>query len=520
MEVHLAAGASAGPAGSASPAAARNPGVIDLYREIWQALGRAARRVHAGPIAELSLVVLYVLIRSLDAERALLGPWLGLVVLLGLVSPLSGLVVLAAVAPFGEGWFLTRDIGAKPVIAAAIGLAIAVRFVVDRGSRVRPALPLVLALALLAAMLPGLAYARYRFGFDFAFPAAQIWFQGIATALIVFVAAAWAARNGERRALVVALAAASVAGIASLADYLAPTLLRDGVLAWTMDPRTFYPRLTGVTGAAVSTAGLVMTPLMVALAGASAGRDWRFRLAFALLATPLLVTAYLTYNRALFVALFGLAVILAWRHRRRLGMAVLVGGIVLGAVLAPVYIQLRGSTIGGTANPEPGQALITSDVQRLTAWWTATKMFAGSPLIGQGYRAYRELAVEFGDPALNAPHNEWLRLFAENGVFVGLIGIGWVVATVGSLWQRVDWLGSGILAAYVSFVIAASVNNPFLFNQVTIIALTVAGTGVALAGSLARDPAQEPADGTPAPAHEPPVETPIPTAPVEGPIGW
>ena len=90
--------------------------------------------------------------------------------------------------------------------------------------------------------------------------------------------------------------------------------------------------------------------------------------------------------------------------------------------------------------------------------------------------------MEFGDPVLNAPHNEWLRLFAEHGAVVGLTGLLFVGVTAHRLARRRGWVETGILASFVSLVVAACFNNPFLFNQVTIPAFVLAGTGVALAG--------------------------------------
>ncbi len=98
-----------------------------------------------------------------------------------------------------------------------------------------------------------------------------------------------------------------------------------------------------------------------------------------------------------FIALWALAVVVGWRIGRRLGIALLVGGIVVGALLVPWYLSVRGQALGGVSQLEPGQILIASDQQRLGAWAAAGRMFLDQPLIGQGYRAYRQLSVEFGD---------------------------------------------------------------------------------------------------------------------------
>jgi hypothetical protein len=237
-------------------------------------------------------------------------------------------------------------------------------------------------------------------------------------------------------------------------------------------------RLTGVIRSPTSTAALIMIPTTMLLVAATLGRGRAMRLAALAITVPLLVAAYLTYNRAVFIALFAVAVIVAWRIRPRLGGAVLVVGIVVGAALLPSYMLANRAAVGLT--PPPGQLLVATDQQRIDAWATATRMFLDAPLLGQGYRSYREVAPQFGGTVLNAPHNEWLRLFAEDGIVVGVIGIAFVVVTAVTLTRRRGWLETGILAAFLSFAIAACFNNPFLFNQVTIPAFIVAGTGVAL----------------------------------------
>ena len=107
--------------------------------------------------------------------------------------------------------------------------------------------------------------------------------------------------------------------------------------------------------------------------------------------------------------------------------------------------------------------------------------WSDKPLIGQGYLAYKELAEVFGDPLLGSPHNEWLRIFAEEGVIVGLVGLAFLVANGVTLARVPGWLGTGILAGFLGYVIAASFNNPLLFVRVSAVAFTIVGVGLALA---------------------------------------
>ncbi len=457
------------------------PRVLDLYAAMAGSAAVTARRYHLGDWTALALIAVYFLLRTADANASLLGPWLAGAVVLAILSPVHGLVVLAAIAPFNEGFTVTRDIGSKSILAGALLASSAARFLADPVARRRPPAPVVLAIVLLVGTGLGLVRTRLRWGDDFFNLATQAWVTGIATMLVVFVVAVWVARNGDLRPLWVTLAATTVAGLLSLADYWGDASLRDGLLGWALVGQFIPSRLTGVIRSPTSTAALVMLPATFFLVAAALGRDRRLRVGAAALAVPLLLAAYLTYNRAVFIALWLVAVAVAWRVRRRLGLAVLAIGLVAGIALVPWYISLRGQAVGAGSQAAPGQVLIASDVQRLTAWTAATRMFLDEPILGQGYRAYRQLSVQFGDDILNAPHNEWLRLFAEHGVVIGIVGLAFALVTLRHLARRPDWLGTALLVSFISLCLAASFNNAFLFNQVTIPAAILAGTGVARA---------------------------------------
>ena len=456
------------------------PGVLDFYRAVGTTSSDVARRWRLATWSGLALTALYFLIRTTSGDETQMLVWLAAVLALCLASPGTGLMVLAAVAPFNEGIDLSRDVGSKTAIAAAIAFAIGVRWALVPSARARPSAPVVLALVLLVTTGLGLIRTEMRWGLSFAALAAGTWLQGVATMLLVFVATVWIARHDDRRPLVAALVSSTVAGIISLADFSMDASLRDGPLYWALVGEFNPGRLTGVIRSPTSTAALVMLPVSVYLAALVLGRSWRLRLVAAALTAPLLAAAYLTYNRAVFIVLYALAVVIGWRIGRRLGIALLVAGIVAGAALVPWYISVRGQALGAGSTLQPGQVLIASDQQRLGAWAAAGRMFLDEPLLGQGYRAYRQLSIQYGDTILNAPHNEWLRLFAEHGVFVGLLGLAFLFATAARLARAPGWLGAGLFGAFLSVCIAASFNNVFLFNQVTIPAMVMAGTGVAI----------------------------------------
>ena len=61
--------------------------------------------------------------------------------------------------------------------------------------------------------------------------------------------------------------------------------------------------------------------------------------------------------------------------------------------------------------------------------------------------------------------------------------MAFLVATAVTLARVPGWLGTGILAGFLGYVIAASFNNPLLFVRVSAVAFTIVGVGLALRGA-------------------------------------
>ena len=125
------------------------PGVIDLYRAMAATAIDVSRRYRLALWSELALIGLYFVMRTTFADSTQMTVWLAAVVALCLASPVSGLVVLAAIAPFNEGLDLSRDVGSKTAIPAALLVAIGIRWLVVPAARARPSAPVVLAAVLL-----------------------------------------------------------------------------------------------------------------------------------------------------------------------------------------------------------------------------------------------------------------------------------------------------------------------------------------------------------------------------------
>jgi O-antigen ligase len=105
-------------------------------------------------------------------------------------------------------------------------------------------------------------------------------------------------------------------------------------------------------------------------------------------------------------------------------------------------------------------------------------MFEKRPLTGQGFLAYKQLADEFGDPVLGSPHNEWLRLFAEEGIIGGIVGLCFAATTLSWLSHGRGALATGILAGTAGYFTMASFNNPLLFISVSAVVYPLIGYAI------------------------------------------
>ena len=121
------------------------------------------------------------------------------------------------------------------------------------------------------------------------------------------------------------------------------------------------------------------------------------------------------------------------------------------------------------------------DENRLLAWQATTRMWLENPLLGAGFRSFEWLHTDLGSPVLDAPHNEWLRLFGEGGTLVGLIGIAFAIDTPIVLLRTPALLAAGTGAAAAGLFLMAVLNNPFLNSQLNVPAFLVIGTGLGIA---------------------------------------
>lgn len=462
-------------------------GVGAFYGALWSEARAAAVRWRLDIVVPVAMVVTWFAIRTAAGED---GPtyvlWVIAAGVLALFTPRAGLVVFVATSVFFEPDSLSRTLAPRELVVLPLGVGILVRIAADR-FRWRPGMAVWLTLALGAGTGLGVLHSFVRFEDDVAWHAAHSWVNNMLAPVVVLVAAAWTARDGSLRVLAVATGVAVAAAVVCLIEYVVPGAVSTGPFDWVGFWKTFNGRLAGTIPSPNALSAQLIVPTAVALVAVILVRDIRLRAVALVAALPLVLAHYLTFSRSPLLGGYVLAVIVAWRVRRALGIVALAAGIAAAALFLPTYLQIRSQSAleGGVT---PGSILVASDQARFQAWRAAASMWTEAPLTGHGYLAYKELGDAFGDPVLGSPHNEWLRLFAEEGTVVGLAGLLFVAVTARSLARIPGWLGTGLLAGFAGYVVAATFNNPFLFLRVSAVAFSMIGVGLALA-ERARAPA-------------------------------
>ena len=438
-------------------------------------------------ILEVAVIVAWLALRTIVGVRSdLYAAWAVTAAILAFVSPVSGLVVLGSTAAFFEPVSAIGVVGWRTVIVVTLAIGVAVRLLAG-GWRRYPRSPVAGGAALLALVtLGGVIVTFSRFDEAVAWHAAGSWLATIGGAMFVLLSAVWVFRDGERRPLVAAIAACVVAAVLCLVEYVAPGSISTSPLAWIGSWKDFGNRLSGVIASPNGVATLFVIPGAILVAAALLGSDRRLRLVAAAGAAPLLVALVLTLSRASIIAFLIFGVVFAWRIRRELGIAVVVVGLIGGITLLPAYLQTRSLLAPVEGAVAPGSVLVASDQTRFRAWAASARMFRDDPVFGQGFLSYRQIAPEFGDRILNSPHNEWLRLFAEEGVLGGLAGLALVGLTLAVLRRTSGWWGAGIFAGFLGYVVMASFNNPLLFIQISVVVFMAVGYGLASVAGAAR----------------------------------
>jgi hypothetical protein len=491
--------------------------------------------------AALVLVALYFVVRSpppIETSRVVVTTWTLLACALAVVSPRAGLVVLVAIGPFHEIALFNEFLRAKTLIATALlgGVAVRAAYAYAVRRRVRltavadgaatagaaPRAPdrdaarttwsptaerifgrlapladprAVLGLAAVVVIGTGLSLwlVSLPLGEPFGSRASTAWGGGIWTPFAAMFAAAWLGWRGDRTILVVTAIVGTICAAIGLVAMQRPDVFASTPFAWVVERARAGPRLVGVIDVPNAAATIFLAPAILTLCAVIFVRDLRVRLLAAVSALVLLGATYLTLSRSALLAIALAAVVVAWRLDRRLGGAFLVAGVLAVAVLLPRYLDQRNE-----AQPTGGDAAVAlGDASRVRAWNAAVLMWRDAPVTGQGFRVYQLRHADYGEPLISAPHNEWLRFFAEEGTVIGLAALGFLACASLALARPRTWISSAILGTLLAYAVMASVNNPLTYVQVGLMVFPVIGVGLGLAWAARAGPSVRRATGLP-----------------------
>ena len=448
------------------------------------------------PAAAALLVVSFFVLRTTGLGAPLPEAWAALAAAVALVSPLAGLLTAVALGPFDDWSVLGTEAGGRAVLVAAVAVSVAARALPGavgqwRGRRITLRTPAGIAVAAAIVVLIGTGlgaiHTAVRFGPTTGYQAAQLWATGTGMALVVLLIGVWFGRCGELRPRLVAGTAAAVAVSIGLLYIARPELIVSSPLGWLIVVDEERLRLAGIMSAPNSMAMLALLPSCLLAAWLLHRRSLPAWLAGSAVLAVLALGVLLTYSRSAVLAVAAVAVSYAWYVRRAAAIAVLLVAVVCAAVLVELYVDQRAESPLPGAGTTFQEFFTVGDSVRTAGWAAALRMTLDSPLVGQGFRSYVVLHEQFGDAAQTAPHNEWLRLYAEQGLIVGTAGLVFLLTALTALWRIRGSLGLGAFGVLLAYAIMASFNNPLNYAQLNIPAFTVLGTalGLALRGGTA-----------------------------------
>ena len=403
-----------------------------------------------------SLALAYVVLLSLDAPGA--APVAFAMLGVALLAPPAGLAAIALVLALPEPELLSPP-GIIALLVGVTGVGILARVPFGRPSiRVSPGILFLAGYMLLATV--SLLPAVTGYPADEA-ASATLEFIHLASGVGVFLVAVYLFRTVPGWPIVaITVGVAVVAALVAIADFFAigPVLeLVSGLRPPSEEARAAglfsNSNYFGFFSAQVLTLLVAMIPVT---------RRWG-RMLTVLATIAVAVALALSLSRGAYVgAAVGVFVLIALR-RPRMALALLGAAIIAVLVLYPVFLALRIEVSAGSTDPKAYLDLQRSEHWRQQAFGAGIEMFLSSPVFGLGFGMFQFLSPEFiGFSPATYSHNQWLDLLAEQG----LVGVGFMLATLASLGVALRRSTHPYAAAAIAMVVAYAVESLFI-NSLT-----------------------------------------------------
>ncbi len=419
-----------------------------------------------GTRAELAIVLVlagtYLILLGLGSQRGL-QIWLVIAVLAAVISPASGVALTAiTLIPPEPNVVKLLPIGLFPIVAAAIGQLLRSYL---RGRLVLLSLPAVSLVAFGLITLTSLLWVlTLTTPAPRAVPDWAVLITGIVACLVVAsdpLLARWAPPF-------VFATGAAIASIGALAVVI-PDLFAQGPFEWLIRQgvngramgSTHNPNILGIV------AGMSFAYFTIRAIGAKEARTRGVALLLAIASVPSL---YFTFSRSAALGV-GAAIIIGLLLLGRRSVLLIAVLLVGGAIaLGPVFIANRLDTssgrTGGNTEQQVTDAQASSDRQRIRAWTAGIRMVVDKPLTGVGFGRYPVVKRDYRGPAaLNTPHSDYIRFFAETGIPGGTTFLVFVLGVAWSLKSGRSPHRVALAAALAAFCIATAFNAQLYFLE-------------------------------------------------------
>jgi O-antigen ligase len=395
--------------------------------------------------------------------------------LTGLVSPSTGLAILAFMAPLRPPLVVPTP-GFDALLALVTVAGCIYRLPIDRPTlRFSPPLVLLLVFGayITAQQLPEMLAGYpgdegHAVGFYFG--------QALASFGLI-VAAAYVLRNRSPApflaavlfsafvAAFLAFTTSGTAGTGPLDNLVGVSNAADRAVGPFADPNYF--------------AVFQGTAIALAIAWALVVRSWWFRLLLLATGTVLLLTFAVTLSRGGLLALLAGLLVLAFTRGRRTGFIAVGAAIVFFLVVFPIYVDWRVTADTGAASARAYASLAGSDQARAAAALAAPQIFGTSPIFGIGFGHYAFVSGWFVGYSIES-HNWYLDVLAEEGL-VGIVLWATMLVTLVVALHRVSrparLVGYAVLATYALGCISLQPPESFQTSALTELAVVAAAVG-------------------------------------------
>ena len=458
------------------------PARVDGYAPVGMSGSRrlsvaefARRSLDLRPDARVTLVGLALVaplaLAMMTGSSTLILLASGLVLAGSLLSPISGLIAVAFMAPFPRPLEIPTP-GLYVAILGAIFMGTVLRLPIDRPRLRWPTLEVSLIGAFLVYVtanfvggrLFGLASARGS-------SIASLYSQML-TGILTFIAANLVLRGRSPYPVLAALLlSALLASAMALAQYVGAELLFGDLMGGgELQGRTAVDRATGpfldpnYFGAYLAAA----TTLGVACAVIAHSRA--LKIVTMALSAFVGVALVLTLSRGALVALAAGLVTVAFTRGRRAGFLTLAAMLLAALVAWPLFADVRYA-----ANPDIAAAGLGSQLEssgRTGAWLGGLEVFLSSPVFGVGFGR----TVDLASSGITS-HNWYVGLLAETGITGLVLWALFIAASVLALRNRpptARTLGYSVLAAWMVASVFIEVPRIYATSGVVLIVLAAA----------------------------------------------